>query len=136
MKKIPVEIPVNEFSSPITDTATEEMHIQDVFKLMKDKGYRHLPVQKDNMPVGIISERDIRFLQSVDLGKSFIKAKDIMSPTPYCVNPNTPLEEVAFEMSQRKIGSALLVNPNGELDGIFTSTDGLNALIEVVRGDY
>ena len=54
---------------------------------------------------------------------------------PYTAQTGSMLEEVAFEMSDRKIGSALIVNNFGELEGIFTSVDGLNALIEIIRGD-
>ena len=54
---------------------------------------------------------------------------------PFCVSLGTPLDEVAFQMSQKKIGSALVVDGESKLDSIFTSVDGLNALIEVIRGD-
>jgi acetoin utilization protein AcuB len=40
------------------------------------------------------------------------------------------MDEVAFEMSSRKIGS-VLVTEDDQLLGIFTVTDALNALIEI-----
>ena len=57
-----------------------------------------------------------------------------MQKEPYLVSADTKLSEVAFYMSKNKYGSALVMNPDGDL-GIFTSTDALNALVEVLRGD-
>jgi len=57
-----------------------------------------------------------------------------MEHSPYVVESGTPLDQVALEMSNRKIGSAIVRNFDSFNYGIFTSTDALNALIEVVRG--
>ena len=38
-------------------------------------------------------------------------------------------------MSDAKIGSLIVNDDNEKLVGIFTNTDALNALIEVLRGD-
>lgn len=43
--------------------------------------------------------------------------------------------EAAYEMSLNKIGSMVVVDDHGEVFGIFTTTDALNALIEIVRGE-
>lgn len=47
------------------------------------------------------------------------------------IRDNT-LDEVAYEMSSRKIGG-VIVNEGSKFLGIFTSTDALNALIEITR---
>ncbi|HEX5954088.1 MAG TPA: CBS domain-containing protein, partial [Rhodanobacteraceae bacterium] len=60
---------------------------------------------------------------------------DIMATDPISVLADTPLDEVAFDMSERKIGSVLVYEESGEYLGIFTVTDALNALIEIVRGE-
>jgi len=44
-----------------------------------------------------------------------------------------PLDRVAFTMSDRKIGSVIVNEDDGEFLGIFTVTDALNALIEISR---
>lgn len=45
----------------------------------------------------------------------------------------TPLDEVAYVMSERKVGSVIVNEDSGEFLGIFTVTDVLNALIEISR---
>ena len=52
---------------------------------------------------------------------------------PLTVSSEMPLDEVAFEMSTRKVGSVIVNDENDELLGIFTVTDALNALIEIAR---
>lgn len=133
MDKI-MDIAIDEFTSPTPFTVTTEESVEKVFELMDREGIRHLPVLSNNKPVGIISERDLYMVRLLATEEELTAGK-IMTDTPFCVKTGSLIDEVAYEMSKRKIGSALVVNENDELDGIFTSTDGLNALIEVIRGD-
>ena len=134
MKNENLEIPVDEFSSPITAHATMDMSLQEMLDMMEGKGYRHLPVLERNKPVGIISSREIKLLKN--LNQHFdLKASDVMVQDPFCVPSGTSIGDVAFEMSNQKIGSAIIVDKDGNADCIFTSIDGLNALVEIVRGD-
>ncbi|MBT4762011.1 MAG: CBS domain-containing protein [Bdellovibrionaceae bacterium] len=128
------KVPVDDYSSPIIEAATEEMVVSDIGAFFKNKGYRHMPVIRDGRPVGMISDRDVALLACFS-GKEQLTAKEIMVSDPYCVEVGTSLHEVCLEMSNSKIGSALIVDENGKLDSIFTSIDGLNALVEVLRGD-
>ncbi len=132
MKQEPLNISVDEFVSPLSYYAKKETDVDSIFHAMKKNGYRHVPVVEGSKPVGIISERDIYLVTKVDTTEN-ITAEQIMNSDPYCVQSGTPIDEVAYQMSDRKIGSAIVLNNHGEIDGIFTSTDGLNALIEIVR---
>jgi acetoin utilization protein AcuB len=83
--------------------------------------------------VGIVSERDLKVVAGLKmLEKNLLTAADIMSPDPVTVDASTMLDEVAFEMSEKKIGS-VIVTENDQFLGIFTVTDALNALIEAAR---
>ena len=64
-----------------------------------------------------------------------MRAADIMAADPVTVSVSAPLDEVAYTMSEKKIGSVIVNDQNGKLLGIFTATDALNALIEIVRRD-
>lgn len=128
-----MNIDIDEYTSPINGSVREDTSFTQIYELMMTERIRHVPVVKDRKPIGIISDRDVKLIKGFEKGLD-LKAKDIMVEDPYCVQVGTSLDEVAFEMSRRKIGSALVVNDSGELEGIFTSTDGLNALIEVLRG--
>ena len=127
-------IPVDEFTTPSPLQVAPNVPVAEVTKMMKENKVRHLPVVENGQPIGIISDRDLRLISSFTSDPT-IMAKSIMTPEPYTVSPETPLEEVAFQMSANKYGSALVLAENGDIVGIFTVTDALNALIEIVRGD-
>jgi acetoin utilization protein AcuB len=85
--------------------------------------------------VGIVSDRDLKVISGLKmLEKSLLTAEDIMSVDPITVDSSTLLDEVAFEMSERKIGS-VIVTENDQFVGIFTVTDALNAFIEAARAE-
>jgi len=128
-----LNLPVEEFTTPDPITATEDTPVDDLAELMEKHGVRHIPIMKDDRVVGIVSDRDLKVVKGLSFReKLLVTAGDIMARDPVTVEASATLDEVAFEMSKRKIGS-VIVNENGKLLGIFTVTDALNALIEIVR---
>lgn len=125
---------VEEYTTQSTITAEPDTTYEDLVKMMVENNVRHLPVTVEGKAVGIISERNLKLVTDQNQLIS-LTAKEIMTDEPYSVYPDTPLEDVAFELSSRKIGSAIVEDAEGQLIGIFTTTDALNALIEVIRGD-
>lgn len=96
--------------------------------MMRKHGIRHLPVLEHGELVGLVTERDLYFLETiagVDLAQDIVD--DAMSPDTYAVGPDEPLEHVAAEMFERKLGSAVVVE-RGRVIGIFTVTDALRLL--------
>ena len=124
---------VEEFTTPCPEVVSPDKKLVELEQLIKTKNFRHIPVQEGDKIVGIISERDI-FSAYRSNNTSKMTAGDIMQKEPYIIPCYTKLSEVAFYMSKNKYGSALVITANGDL-GIFTSTDALNALVEVLRGD-
>lgn len=129
-----LNVPVEEFTTPDPVTATEDQSLGELRQLMGERGIRHLPVTRDGKVVGLISERDVRVASALnEEERHLVRASDIMAEDPVSVTASQPLDEVAFLMSERKIGSVLVNEEDGKLLGIFTATDALNALIEVLR---
>ena len=125
---------VEEFTTPCDIYVHPGDKIQEAEKIMNKEDIRHLPVlDQEKKIVGIISERDVYFSYRTDPGGEG-PVEQVMQKDPYCIPSDTKISEVALHMSKNKYGSAVILNSDGSL-GIFTSTDALNALIEVVRGD-
>lgn len=126
--------PVEEYTTPNPVTATEDQSTDDLRALMQHSGVRHLPILRDGKVVGLVSDRDLRVAQGLsEEHKLQVCAADIMAVEPVAVKASTPLDEVAYTMSERKIGSVLVNDDSGNFLGIFTVTDALNALIEISR---
>lgn len=129
-----LNLPVEEFTTPDPVTAIETTSIDDLIRLMKEHGVRHLPIVRGERVVGIVSDRDVRVASGLNSReKMLIEAKHIMASDPVTVNSQASLDKVAFEMSQNKIGSVIVNDENEKFLGIFTVTDALNALIEIAR---
>lgn len=129
-----MEIPVEEYTSPVLVTVDMQASLDQALELMQENSIRHLPVMDDNRVVGIISERDVL----TNFGKSWtsmMKVEDVMATDILTVHRRENLGEVAMELSSKKIGSALVVDGNSEVFGIFTTTDALNALVELLYSE-
>lgn len=118
------------------------VHLDDsiakVAELMDEHNIRHVPVKDGDHVVGIVSERDLRWvknpvLPSVDV--MTLKVRDLQTPDPYTVQINSPLAEVVLEMANRKIGTAVVVKGE-KLAGIVTVIDVCRALGEFLTDRF
>lgn len=131
---MPTSMTVEEFTTPDPVTTTEDTTIDELRRLMEQHGIRHFPVLRGDAVVGVISDRDVRLASALtDAEKRHVRAADIMVTDPLSVSVSARLDEVAFLMSEKKVGSVIVKDEDGSLLGIFTATDALNALIEIVR---
>ena len=132
-----LSVPVEEFTTPNPVTATEDATVEQMNDLMNKNGIRHLPILRGRRVVGIVSDRDLRVALGLDAKeKEMIRAVDIMKNDPVTVNSLEPIRKVAFEMSKSKIGSVLVNDDKDHFLGIFTVTDALNALIEILEPEH
>lgn len=130
-----INLTVEEFTTPNPVTADETDGVEEMRSLMQTHGIRHLPIMRGDEIVGIVSQRDLNVLAGLELDmQEQVRASDLMSPDPVTVRVSDPLDEVAYRMSERKIGSVIVLDDSGAPYGIFTATDALNALIEIIRG--
>jgi predicted transcriptional regulator len=129
-----LSVPVEEFTTPNPITATEDTTVEQMNELMNKYRIRHLPILVDGRVVGIVSDRDLRVVLGLDAKeREMLRAADIMKPDPVTVNSLESIRKVALEMSKFKIGSVLVNDDNDRFLGIFTVTDALNALIEILE---
>ena len=120
--------------TPYPVTVEPRMMVSEAAALMKEKQFRHLPVLQAGKVVGILSDRDAR--QALALpGAYLLMVGDVMHDQPYCVPVGTPIAQVAREMARRKIGSAVVLSKQEKPVGIFTTTDAMEILAEILGDD-
>lgn len=125
---------VEEFTTPNPVTADEDSTIDQLVALMRQNNVRHIPILREDKVVGIVSDRDCRVASGLAPSeKLMVRAADIMATDPVTVSAGDSLDEVAFEMSEHKIGSVIVNDESDNFLGIFTASDALNALIEIIR---
>lgn len=125
------DLTVEEFTSPAVQTVNAGESLNNAFELMQSDGIRHLPVLHGTKVVGIVSERDIVTFITRPWSEKLL-VEDIMHTSLLTAYRTDNLGSVAFKLSSLKIGSAIILDDDNLLYGIFTTTDALNALVELL----
>ncbi|MBY0515748.1 MAG: CBS domain-containing protein [Bacteriovoracaceae bacterium] len=121
---------IEEFTSPAPMVIHPKTGVDDVFHLMQQAKVRHLPVQVNGEIVGIVSDRDLRPFLNRNWSICIL-VEDVMQRSVLSVPETMAMGDAAFLMAKNKVGSLLVVDDRGEVSGIFTTTDALNALVEI-----
>jgi acetoin utilization protein AcuB len=101
---------------------------------MSEHRIRHLPVLGGGKLIGVVSQRDLYFIETLrDVDPERVAVSEAMSQDVYAVEPTTDVTEVAKEMVSHKYGAAVVVE-RGHVVGVFTTVDALRALSELLEG--
>lgn len=99
-------------------------------QVMREHHLRHLPVLNGGELVGMLSQRDLYFLEAIGGGERAVEGAAVteaMASQVYRVAPSDRVADVARTMSQHKHGCAVVVDV-GRVVGVFTATDALALL--------
>jgi acetoin utilization protein AcuB len=132
MKAMPL---IQKFMTAMPHTVGHDIPLKKAKAMMKDYQIRHLPVLDGGKLVGMLTERDMNLASSFQ-GSAELTAENVMMPMTYVVRPDSPLNEVAMEMSEKKYGSAVVQQENGKVVGIFTAVDALRVLADLLHENY
>jgi len=128
------------YSSPVI-TNQPESSISDALLQMQTNFVKHIVIVVKNIPVGIVTERDInRFLGEDKTAYAIdeIPIKHVMQKNVITITDDMEdnFDQCAARMETFKIGSVILVNDNGELMGIVSRTDLTKSYASIFGGKY
>ena len=129
---------VEAIMKPLPYFAQPADSVARVLALMKEHDIRHVPIKQEGRVVGIVSERDLRWmaLPAIVLpDPEEITVEHVQVNSPYTVEITTPLDKVLQEMASRKLGATIVVK-SGELVGIVTVTDICRMLAELLAARF
>lgn len=130
MKAIPT---IEKFMTVAPHTIGLEQTLSKAKEVMREYQIRHLPVLEAGQLVGILSDRDIKLVESFkDVDPEKVSVSEAFSADPYITNPKAQLSDVCKQMAAHKYGCALVVD-NHKLVGLFTWIDALNAMTELLE---
>ncbi len=103
---------------PVTIHASDS--VQAALDLMSDYRVSGLPVVDNNELVGILTNRDVRFIENAD----DVKVSEVMTHENLVTVPvGTTLEEAKAHLHQHRIEKLLVVDENRQLKGLITMKD-------------
>jgi acetoin utilization protein AcuB len=133
MSRFPLAI--EKYMSTVLVVIAPTQPLSEAIRLMRLHEVRHLPVVSKNKVVGILSQRDVYLMQSIDRGASIdVLISEAMTSDPYTVEPDEAIDRVARAMVRKRIGAAIVTH-NDRLLGLFTTTDALLAIAALVEDD-
>jgi acetoin utilization protein AcuB len=104
-------------------------------EMMRTHRIRHLPVLRAGKLVGLLSQRDLYFVETLrEVDPARVRVEEAMATEAYAVTPQAPLARVAEAMAEKKYGCAVVME-EGDVVGIFTAVDALRALAKLLRGE-
>jgi acetoin utilization protein AcuB len=134
---------VRDWMTPNPLTIDADAPVIEAIHTLKEKGIRRLPVVSRGQLVGLVTER---MLLSYSPGKSTLldtrevhallsktPVREAMNPRPNTVTPDTELADCAQIIHDRKLNGITVVDEQGRLVGILTTTNALEALIWFAR---
>lgn len=121
-------------------TVSPSTTVPEAVELMQTNNVRKLPVVSHGRLVGVVSQSDIDRASpsratSFSAGEliyliSKLKVSQVMTADPITIGPDALLDEAAILMRDNKI-EILPVVENGELIGVITESDLLEAFVEL-----
>jgi acetoin utilization protein AcuB len=133
---------VKDWMSPAPLTVSPETPVLEALRLLKERGFRRLPVVEGSKLIGIVTDKDLKDAmpsKATTLSvweMSYLLAKltvrEVMASPVLTVNSLETLEDAALRMQERKLGGMPVLDNAGALVGILTITDVLGALVRVL----
>ncbi len=124
--------PIGDFMTPSPHTIGLKQSLAEARARMEQFGIRHLPVLDGGELRGILTERDIALvLSTAGEDASAMTAEDAMTPDPYTVGPEAPLQPVIQELAEKKYGAAIVVD-GARVAGLLTVTDAMHLLSDLL----
>jgi acetoin utilization protein AcuB len=130
MKAIPH---IKKYMTTLPHSIGTEQTLAQAEKMMDELDVRHLPVVRGEKLVGVLTDRDINFVESFrDVSPETVTVEEAFAEHPYIVSPEASLAEVCSEMASKKYGCAIVCD-NNKLVGIFTWIDALIAMNQLLE---
>ena len=123
---------IKKYMTTDIQTIGDEQTMAVAHRMMRAQHIRHLPVLHQGRVVGIVTDRDLHLVETLqDVDPAKIAVSEAMTPDPYVVSPSASLDEVVSTMAAKKYGSAV-VSDHGHVVGIFTTVDACSAFADLL----
>lgn len=128
-----LSLTIRDWMTATPRTLDADATLAEAHEIMREGDLRHLPVMERGKLVGLLSQSDLRLIETLrDVDPELVRVREAMISPPRTVAPDARLDQVVAEMAEHKHGSAIVVE-NRKVIGIFTTVDALRAFAEHLR---
>jgi acetoin utilization protein AcuB len=129
--------------TPNVLTVAPSTTLGEALRITREHAIRHLPVVDHGKLVGLVTDRDLRLaappVWATDTDYASLRStfenkrvEEVMAGTAIISTTEiTPIEEAARLMHDHRIGCLPVLRDNGEMVGILTETDVMQAFVEL-----
>jgi acetoin utilization protein AcuB len=129
-----VSKPIASYMTRSPITIGRSASLAKAHELMREHDIRHLPVVHGGCVVGIVSRGDLHLIETIaDFPLEAVDVSEAMTADPYVVTLGTPTDLVVDAMVKHKYGCAIVIGPDADVAGIFTTIDAMRVLAEQLR---
>lgn len=130
MPQVISDIKVSDIMTRALISVNPSTTIFQVAKMMEMGGFGAILVKEDNLPKGIITDRDFAIKIAVNKYPIDTSVHKVASFPLHTIKSNESILDAADLMSERKIRKLVVVD-DGKVVGIITSTDIVNQLAKM-----
>jgi CBS domain-containing protein len=123
---------VEDVMTPDPMTLPPTATVGEAYTLMREHGFRHVPIAEGDLLLGIFSLTDVGHLGARITQIMQLPLHEVMSKNLVTCTPRESVAIAASTMASKKI-NCLLVVVDGKLAGIVTTYDLLDALARHAR---
>lgn len=121
---------IADFMTRSPHTIGRDQTLKQAHDLMNKYRIRHLPVLEGGALVGLVSQRDLYFVESLDgEAPARITVEEAMSQDVFEVSSTAALEDVTQSMVRKKHGCAVVMQDT-RVVGVFSTIDAMKALLQ------
>jgi acetoin utilization protein AcuB len=128
-------VTIERFMTKAPHTIGSDQTLTTAHRMMRRFRIRHLPVLTHGNLVGILSQRDLHFIETLSgVDPDQVMVDEAMTEEIFTITPETSVETAATEMADHKFGCAVVMDA-GHVVGVFTTIDALRALSAVLSAE-
>ncbi|EYB67907.1 signal transduction protein [Deinococcus phoenicis] len=123
-------------------TVTPDTPVMDALRILKERGFRRLPVMEGGRLIGITTRKDLKdampskattlSVWELNYLLSKLTVSEMMARPVITAHESEYMEDAALRMQEHGVGGLPVLNDAGQMTGIITITDVLRAFIDIM----